>query len=295
MSKNVAKVDEKLGIGKSTILGFQHVAVMYGGAVAVPILIAGAIGLSQEQLVYLISFDLFACGIVTLLQTLGLTKHIGIRLPALMAISFVVVAPAIAIGQIHGITAIFGSVMVSGVIVTILAQFSEKIVMFFPPIVTGAVVLIIGITLMPVAMENAAGGVGADDFGSYKNLGVAGFTLLLFLLLNRYTRGFIKSIAILLSLLVGTIFASFLGMVDPSVVGEAKWFTMIQPFHFGVPTFQISSIITMTLISIIIMVESIGVFYALGDASEKKIGGRDIKVGLRAEGIGSIKSEAKRS
>lgn len=287
MSK-VAKVDQKLPFGKSTILGFQHVAVMYGGAVAVPILIAGAIGLTQEQLVYLISFDLFTCGIATLIQALGLTKHIGIKLPALMAISFTVVAPAIAIGQVHDITGIFGAVIASGFIVIILAQFSEKLVRYFPPIVTGAVVLIIGITLMPVAMGNAAGGPGSDDYGSYLNLGVAGFTFMLFLLLNHYAKGFLKSVSILVALLVGSIFAGFFGMIDTSVVADAAWITVIKPFYFGVPTFQLSSIITMTLIAIIIMVESIGVFFALGDAAEKKIDGHDIKLGLRAEGLAAI-------
>lgn len=283
-----SRVDEKLGFAKSTILGFQHVAVMYGGAVAVPILIAGAIGLTQQQLVYLISFDLFTCGIVTLLQTLGFTKHIGIRLPALMAISFTVVAPAIAIGEVYSIQGILGAVIVSGIIVTILAQFSSKLVSYFPPIVTGAVVLIIGITLMPVAMENAAGGAGAEDFGSFKNISIAAFTFIVFLLLNNYAKGFMKSIAILISLVAGTIFASFFGMVDPTVVRDAAWFTPVKPFYFGVPTFQISSIITMSLIGIIIMVESTGVFFALGDTAGKKIGGHEIKQGLRAEGIGSI-------
>src|SRR5699024_3201006 len=247
MSEKVSKVDEKLGFGKSTLLGIQHVAVMYGGAVAVPILIAGAIGLTQEQLVYLISFDLFACGVVTLLQTLGLTKQVGIRLPAMMAISFTVVAPAIAIGEVHGITGIFGSVIASGFIVTILAQFTDKLISLFPPIVTGAVVLIIGITLMPTAMENAGGGAGAADFGSFKNISAAGFTFILFLLINHYAKGFLKAMAILVSLVVGTLFAATLGMVDPTVVKEAKWFTLVKPFHFGVPTFQISSIINMSL------------------------------------------------
>lgn len=281
----MSRADEYLGLGKSTILGFQHVAVMYGGAVAVPILIAGAIGLSQEQLVFLISFDLFACGVATLIQVLGFGKFFGIKLPALMATSFVVVGPAISIGIIHGIRGILGAVMVSGVIVTLLAQSATRLIKLFPPIVTGGVVLIIGVTLMPVAMENAAGGADATNFGSVQNLGAAGFTFLSFLFMNRYFKGFLKSISILLSLLVGTIFAAFLGMVDPTVVKDAAWFTMVKPFHFGIPTFQFSSILTMTLIGIIIMVESTGVFFALGEVSEKNVDGEEVKKGLRAEGI----------
>ncbi|MEW9676048.1 nucleobase:cation symporter-2 family protein [Lentibacillus sp. L22] len=284
----MSDVNEKLGFGKSAVLGFQHVAVMYGGAVVVPILIGSAIGLTQDQLVYLISFDLFTCGIATLIQALGFGRHVGVKLPALMAISFIVVGPAISIGKVYSITGILGAVIASGIIVTILSQFAQKLVRYFPPIVTGSVVLIIGITLMPVAMENAAGGAGAADFGSFKNIGTALFTFISFLLINHFCKGFIKSIAILLSLFIGTVFAYFLGMVDISVFGEASWVNAIQPFFFGLPTFHLSAIITMTLIAIIIMVESTGVFFALGEVSNKKIDGHDVKIGLRAEGIGTI-------
>jgi len=284
----MSRVDEKLGFGPSAILGFQHVAVMYGGAVIVPILIGKSVGLTGEQLIFLISYDLFTCGIATLIQALGIGKHFGIKLPALMAISFVVVGPAIAIGDIHGITGIFGAVIASGIIVTILSQFAGKLVKYFPPIVTGSVVLVIGITLMPVAMTNVAGGNGAANFGSWQNLTAAAVTFGIFLLLNRYAKGFLKSVGVLIALVAGTIFASFLGLVDPTVVKEASWFTAIKPFHFGLPTFHLSAIITMTLIGIIIMVESTGVFFALGEVADKKVTGEDVKKGLRAEGIAAV-------
>ncbi|WLV24009.1 nucleobase:cation symporter-2 family protein [Aciduricibacillus chroicocephali] len=287
-----SRVDEKFGFGKSTVLGMQHVAVMYGGAVAVPILIAGALGLTQEQLVYLISFDLFTCGIVSLIQTLGIGNFVGAKLPALMAISFVVVGPAISIGTGHGggtegLTYILGGVIGAGVLITVLSQFATQLVRFFPPIVTGSVVLVIGITLMPVAMRNAAGG-SAENFGAWQHLTAAAFTFGVFLLLNHYAKGFVKSCAILLSLVIGTIFASFIGLVDPSGLKDASWFSLPQPFYFGVPKFDIAAILTMTLVGIIIMVESTGVFFALGEVSGKRIDGEIIKKGLRAEGIGGI-------
>jgi len=284
----MSKVDERLGFGKSTVLGFQHVAVMYGGAVIVPILIGKAVNLSPAELIFLISFDLFTCGIATLIQAIGVGKVMGIRLPALMAISFVVVNPAMAIGERYGITAIFGAVIVSGIIVTILSQFAGKLVKYFPPIVTGGVVLVIGITLMPVAMKNVAGGDGSANFGSWQNLTAAAVTFATFLLLNHYAKGFLKSVGVLIALVVGTVFASFLGLVDPSVVSKASWFTAITPFHFGLPTFHLSAIITMTLIGIIIMVESMGVFFALGEVAEQKVTGEDVKRGLRAEGVAAI-------
>ncbi|WP_423802214.1 nucleobase:cation symporter-2 family protein [Neobacillus sp. SAB-20_R2A] len=278
---------ERLGTGKTLALGFQHIAVMYGGAVAVPIIVAGALGLTQAQLVYLISFDLLACGLATLLQVMG-GKHIGIKLPALMAVSFINVEPAIAIGKIHGITGVFGAVIVAGLLVALCAPFIGRLVRFFPPIVSGSVILIIGISLMPVAMNNAAGGAGSKTFGDPKHLLIALFTLLCFLLFNTMFKGFIKVISILLAMVIGTIVASFFGMVNFNVFLEAKWFNVPQPFYFGVPTFDTSSIITMTIITFIIAIESIGVFFALGDITGRDIKSDDIKRGLRAEGLGGF-------
>lgn len=277
----------KLSIWKTIALGLQHVCVMYGGAVAVPLIVANAIGLTQQQLVYLISFDLLSCGIATLIQVIG-GRHIGIKLPALMAVSFIVVDPAIAIGKAYSITGVFGAVMVSGIIIALAAPYIGKLVKFFPPIVSGSVILIIGITLMPVAMGNAAGGEGSPHFGDVKNLILAGFTLLCFLIFNSLFKGFVKTISILIAMIIGTVVASFMGMVNFSVLSTAKWFNMVTPFYFGTPTFHASSIITMVIISFIIAIESIGVFMALGEFTNREIGANDIKKGLRAEGIGAF-------
>lgn len=273
-----------LTIWQKLILGIQHVAVMYGGAIVVPILIGSAIGLNQQQLVYLISYDLLGCGIATLMQTIG-GKGFGIRLPAMMAVSFVVVTPAIEIGQIYSLPGIFGAVIAAGIIVIIISQFVGKILKYFPPLVTGSVVLIIGITLMPEAMKNAAGGSGADDFGALHNLLIAALTLVLFFVFNYFFKGFLKSIAVLLALAAGTIVASFFGMVGFQKFVEADWVTLVQPFHFGVPEFHFSAILTMSIVALVIMVESTGVFYALGEVSHREIRNNDVKEGLRAEGI----------
>lgn len=272
---------------KMLMLGFQHVCVMYGGAVAVPLIVGPAIGLTADQIVMLISFDLLACGIVTLLQVVG-GKGFGIRLPALMAVSFIVVEPVIAIGKVHSITGVMGAVMVSGLIVALVSKYIGKLVSFFPPIVAGSVILIIGVSLMPVAMRNAAGGSGSETFGDPMNLLLAGFTLLSFLLLNTLSKGFMKAVSVLFAMVLGTILAAFLGMVDASAFNEASWFTMVTPFYFGVPTFDPSAIITMTIISFIIAVESIGVFLTLGEVCGKEITEKEVEKGLRAEGLGSM-------
>lgn len=279
--------DEKLSIWKLILLGFQHVCVMYGGAVAVPLIIAPALGLTQQQLVYLISFDLFACGVATLIQVLGF-RGVGIQLPAMMAVSFTVVQPIIAIGEIHSIQGVFGAVIVSGFIVAILAQFIGKVLPYFPHLVTGSIVFIIGVSLMPIAMRNAAGGSGAKDFGSMTNLSLALVTLLLFLLFNTFLKGFLKTVSVLFAMFIGSVIAYLEGKVDASILGTSDWFTPIVPFYFGLPTFQLSSIITMTVIATIIMIESIGVFLALGEVCKRDIGDQEVKKGLRAEGLAAV-------
>src|SRR5699024_4116034 len=129
-----SKVDEKLGFGKSTILGFQHVAVMYGGAVVVPILIGSSIGLSQAEIVYLISFDLFTCGVAAMVRAFGIGRSAAIMIPAVMAVSVVVVTPAISVGPAYGVTVISGSVIGAGIIVAILSQFATNLVRYMPTV-----------------------------------------------------------------------------------------------------------------------------------------------------------------
>lgn len=272
---------------KLTSLGIQHVLAMYAGAVIVPLIIGGAIGLSVEQLTYLVSIDIFMCGIATLLQVIS-NRFFGIGLPVVLGCTFTAVAPIISIGNQHGISAIYGAIIVSGLFVIIVAKSFGKLVKFFPPVVTGCVVTIIGITLIPVAMNNVAGGQGSPDFGSLSNIGLAFGTLLIIILINRFFNGFIRSISILLGIVMGTLAAYFMGKVDFTAVGEASWFHMIQPFYFGTPTFELSSIITMILVALVGLVEATGVYFALGDICEKELKEKDLAKGYRAEGMAII-------
>jgi xanthine permease len=172
--------------------------------------------------------------------------------------------------------------------VIIISQFFGKLIKFFPPVVTGSVVTIIGITLIPVAMNNIAGGQGSPDFGSISNISLAFGTLLFILLLYRFTNGFIRSISILLGLVAGTIVASLMGKVNFSAVTDASWFHMVRPFYFGTPSFSLTPIITMTLVAIVSLVESTGVYFALSDITGKKLTEKDLAKGYRAEGLASI-------
>ena len=272
---------------KLASLGIQHVLAMYAGAVIVPLIVGGALGLSGEQLTYLVSIDIFMCGIATLLQVWS-NRFFGIGLPVVLGCTFTAVGPMIAIGGQYGISAIYGSILVSGLFVIAISKYFGKLVRFFPPVVTGSVVTIIGITLIPVAMNNMAGGQGSADFGSLENLALAFGTLVFILFLYKFFTGFVRSVSILLGLMAGTAVAFVLGKVDFSAVGDASWFHMAKPFYFGMPTFEITAILTMILVAMVSLVESTGVYFALGDITDKKISEEDLAKGYRAEGLAIV-------
>ncbi len=271
-------------IFKNTTLGLQHVLAMYAGAVIVPLIVGGALGLSSEELTYLVAIDILMSGVATILQVMS-NRFFGIGLPVVLGCTFTAVGPMIAIGGEYGISSIYGAIIVSGIVVILISGFFGKLVRFFPPVVTGSVVTIIGITLIPVAINNMGGGDGAEDFGSIQNVLLSFGTLIFIVLLYRFSTGFIKAISILIGIIGGTVAAYFMGILDFTAVKEADVFHMIQPFYFGMPTFEWSPIITMTLVAIVSLVESTGVYFALGDMLNKKIQKEDLTKGYRAEGI----------
>ncbi len=268
-------------------LGIQHVLAMYAGAVIVPLIIGKALHFNNEQLAYLVSLDILTSGIATLLQVWQ-NRFFGIGLPIVLGCTFTAVGPIISIGGQYGLSSIYGSILVSGLIVVLIAKYFGKLIRFFPPVVTGSVVTIIGTTLIPVAMNNVAGGQGSPDFGSISNIALAFGTLLFIIVLYRFSTGFIRAISILLGLIAGTIAAAFMGKVDFSSVNEASWFHMVTPLHFAAPSFDLAPIITMTLVAIVSLVESSGVYFALAEITGRKLTEEDLVKGYRAEGIASI-------
>ncbi|MDM5200427.1 nucleobase:cation symporter-2 family protein [Fictibacillus enclensis] len=273
--------------GKLFSLGIQHVLAMYAGAVIVPLIVGGALKLSTEQLAYLVSIDLLTCGLATLLQVWN-NRFFGIGLPVVLGCTFTAVGPMIAIGSQYGISAIYGSILVAGIAVVLLAGLFGRILKLFPPIVTGSVVTIIGVTLIPVAIQDMAGGQGSKDFGSPENLMLSFGVLAFIIIVYRLFTGFIRAVSILLGLVAGTLAASFMGKVDFGPVADASWFHMVQPFYFGAPTFHAGAILTMVLVAIVSMIESTGVFIALGKICGKDVTPEQMTKGYRAEGLAII-------
>ena len=266
---------------QAAILGLQHLLAMYSGSILVPIMIAGALGYSAEQLTYLISTDIFMCGVATLLQ-LQLNKYFGIGLPVVLGVAFQSVAPLIIIGQSHGSGAMFGALVASGIYVVAIAGIFSKIANLFPSVVTGSVITTIGLTLIPVAIGNMGNNV---DKPTAQSLILAAVTVLIILLINIFTKGFIKSISILIGLIVGTGIAGAMGLVDLTPVAQAPLVHVPTPFYFGAPKFEFSSIVMMCIIATVSLVESTGVYLALSDITKDKIDSTRLRNGYRAEGL----------
>ncbi len=288
-------VDEVLPLPQLAAYGFQHVLAFYAGAVLVPIIIAGALGLSNEQLIHLINADLFTCGIASLIQSVGFWK-IGVRLPLLQGVTFTAVSPMIAIGLAAGggtagLLSIYGSVLVAGLFTFFAAPYFAKLVRFFPPVVTGSVILIIGIALLPVAANDIVMGKGPNaiqDVVIFKNVAYALGTLALIVIIQRVFSGFMATVAVLVGLVIGTLVAWALGDAHFGEVAAAPIVGYTMPFYFGIPTFSITAIISMIVVMLITMVETTGDVYATGEIVQKPIRRDDIARAIRADGLATF-------
>ena len=337
MTKTVHPVDEVLPTPKLFTLGLQHVLVMYAGAVAVPLIVGRALKLDPADVAFLISADLFVCGIVTLIQSLGATQWFGIRLPVMMGVTFAAVGPMVAMananGGSEGARAIFGAIMAAGVISILIAPFISRMLRFFPPVVTGTIILVIGVSLMRIGINwifgnpvgptapqlvdpahaewltavtegLAAGSVtGVPEvpaglalaakmnnpaYAPLGNIAVSAVVLLSILLIARFGKGFVANISVLLGIVIGAVIAVATGAMTFAKVGEAAWFGVITPFHFGMPVFDPVMIVTMTLVMIVVMIESTGMFLALGDMTGRKVDQPMLSAGLRTDGLGTL-------
>lgn len=282
-------VDEVPPPGKLVVYGIQHLLAFYAGAVIVPILLASAIGLSDRELIHLINADLFTCGIASIIQSVGLWK-IGVRLPLLQGVTFTAVSPMIAIGLAagggtDGLLVIYGAVIVAGLFTFLIAPYFSRLIRFFPPVVTGSVITIIGIALLPVAAADAVGGAADPDPGSARNLAYALGTLALIVLMQRFFRGFLATVAVLVGLVAGTLTAWALGDASFGAVADSSWVGVTTPFYFGWPQFSLAAIVSMIVVMLITAVETTGDVFATGEIVDKRVGRKDIAAALRADGL----------
>jgi OHCU decarboxylase len=292
--QRVHPVDEVLPIPKLATYGFQHVVAFYAGAVLVPILIAGAIDLPSEQLVKLITADLFTCGIASIIQAVGFWK-IGVRLPLLQGVTFAGVSPIIAIGLSNGggapsLLYVYGAVIVAGIFTFLIAPVFIKLLRFFPPVVTGTLITIIGLCLVPVGAMDAVTNphTHEQDPTNIRWFLYALGTIAIIVAIQRLFRGFLATIAVLLGLVIGCAVAFALGDMNFDKVGEASAVGFTQPFLFGMPKFDFVACLTMIIVLMITAVESTGSTYATGEIVGKRIKASDIGNVLRADGLATV-------
>jgi NCS2 family nucleobase:cation symporter-2 len=303
MSTEMHPVDEMLPIPRLLALGLQHVLVMYAGAVAVPLIIGRALKLPAEDVAFLISADLFACGLATLVQCIGFPT-VGIRLPVMMGVTFASVGPMLSMAASPdiGLLGIYGSVIAAGIFGILVAPFISRLLPLFPPVVTGTIILVIGISLMRVGINWAGGGLpmltkvvdgvpGAfpnPAYGQLQGLGISAFVLLFILGMIKWGSGFVANVSVLLGIIAGAVLASVLGVMHFEKVLAAAWGDVVIPFRFGLPQFHLVPIVTMCIVMIVVMIESLGMFLALGDMTGKTVDREALSRGLRADGVGTL-------
>lgn len=331
MATAIHPVDEMLAPPKLFTLGLQHVLVMYAGAIAVPLIVGRVLQLPPEDVAFLISADLFVCGVVSILQSLGFGRWFGVKLPVMMGVTFASVGPMVSIGLANpgteGARMIFGAIIGAGLVGILIAPVVSRMLRFFPPVVTGTIILVIGVSLMRVGIQWIFGVplgptaprivdpahadwlasvqalTGAPDaparlglaatmnnpaYAPVSNIVLSLIVLGVVVAVARFGRGFIANIAVLTGIFVGGIIAAGLGMMNFDKVAEAAWFAPILPFRFGAPIFDPVLIVTMTLVMIVVMIESTGMFLALGDITGKKIDRPMLSAGLRMDGLGTV-------
>lgn len=275
--------DERHPPGQLLAYGTQHILTMYGGVIAPPLIVGGAAGLSGTDLALLVTAGLFVSGFATLLQTLGLGPF-GSRLPIVQGISFASVSTMVTIASEDGLRPVFGAIIVAGLIGLVLSSFFAQLVRLFPAVVTGTIITVIGLSLMPVAFRWAMGNdASAPDYGSMTNIAYAGLTLLIILVISRVFQGAISRLSILIGLVVGTVIAAIAGQADFSSVGKADVVALPPLLHFGSPTFEVGAIVSMTIVVLVIMTETTADILAIGEIVETDVDARRVARGLRAD------------
>ena len=295
-------VDQVPPFGKLTILGIQHVLAFYAGAVVVPLVIVNQLGLDNETLIHLINADLLTCGIATIIQSAGIGRFIGVKLPLIQGVTFTAVSPLIAIGAAAtppgadpktGLATMYGSIIAVGLLVFLVAPIFAKFLRFFPPVVTGTLLTVMGTTLLSVSADDIlrwTDNAAADTKAALtvESLAYAIGTIVIIVLIQRLFKGFMGTLSVLLGLVIMTGVAFAMGKTDLTGVGKASWVAVTHPFFFGLPQFSITAIIAMIIVMAVTAVETTGDVFATGEVVGKRIAPRDVANALRADGLSTL-------
>jgi uracil-xanthine permease len=311
-------VDEVPAVPRLLILGLQHLFIMYAGAVAVPLIVGPAVGLSNSDIAVLVSADLLVSGIASIIQSVGIGKIMGVRLPVVAGATFTVLNPMIIIANSYGGRAglpyVYGALLCSGVFGLLIAKPFSMILRYFPPLVTGTVIAMIGLSLIGADIGLIAGNQYSNfvatvpvlrngaplvqdgqvvttinpDSGQISHIALAAGVILAIVLISRLFRGFVSQTAVLIAIILGTIVAKPMGLLNFSSVGQSKWFGIAQPFHFGPPKFAAAAIVSMCIVVLVTYTESTADMLAVGEMVEKEVRPSDLARGLATDGLSAV-------
>ncbi len=282
-------VDTRLPFSRLLLFGIQHVLIMYTGCVTVPLVFGAAAGLDRATIGILIGADLLVAGLITVVQSLGLGRVVGARLPIVCGATFVALTPMILIAQQYGLPAVYGSMLIGGVVGVALAWPFALIVRFFPPLVSGTVLTVVGISLIGVAGGLIVGSdAKAASFGAPGRIAVAVVVLVIAVVCTCLGRGVWSQLGVLVALIVGVLLAVPMGMIDASGVSSAGWFGLPHVFYFGAPQFPIAGVVAMSVAIAVVFAESTASLLAISEITGKPLGRGDIARGLAGDGLSAV-------
>jgi uric acid transporter len=314
----VHPVDEVLPAPRLVVLGLQHLFIMYAGAVAVPLIVGPAVGLDGADIAILVSADLLVSGIATIIQSVGIGKIMGVRLPVVAGATFTVLNPMIIIanqyGGRDGMPYVYGALLISGVFGLLIAKPFSMVLRFFPPLVTGTVIMMIGLSLIGADIGLIAGDKGEftpkvpvldaggnpviqngevvttmnPAAGQVSHILLAAVVILLIVVISRFFRSFVGQTAVLISIIIGTLIAWPMGLVDFSSVGESAWLGISAPFHFGPPKFAAAAIISMCIVVLVTYTESTADMLAVAEMTDRDLSPNDLARGLATDGLSAL-------
>lgn len=286
-------------LGKAVPLGIQHVLAMFVSNVTPAIIVAGAAGFGFgsnspdfHNMVYMIQMSMFLAGVATLLQTVGIGP-VGARLPIVQGTSFAfipIMIPAVAGAGVAGMAGLMTGVVIGGIFHFFIGTFIGRIRYALPPLVTGLIVLMIGLALVKVGVEYAAGGVplkGKPEFGNLENWSVALVVIAVTLVLKFFTRGMLSVAAVLLGMVAGYAYAFAIGKVSFVAVGRASWFTAPELFKFGWEV-NWAIIIGMCFMAVVSSIETVGdVSGITKGGANREATDKEVQGATFADGVGT--------
>jgi xanthine permease len=286
-SSVIYDIEDKPPLGEAVPLGFQHVLAMVLGNIAVPLIIATAVGLATGKTVFLVQMAFIVAGVASLVQAYPIGP-IGGRVPVVMGTSFAFLGTLLLILEQSSLAVVFGAALVGSIVQIVIGSNYKRFKFLFPPLVNGIVVMLIGLTLIPVGIDYAAGAAGGpqatENYASLVNIGIASLVFLVTLVLNQFFRGILRIASVFFGILIGYITAVLLGMVNFTAVAQAGWITIPNPMRFGI-AFDPSAILAVSAVYLIVSMETIGNISAIVSETGRNATDSEIRGGLLADGV----------